>query len=486
MTATCWFKRLSAAMLACGVALLDGGLDITPASAALAPPKLTAPSPNAQLTGLAVQLEWTSPPSATQYHLQVTPANGDGPGVDTVLSGSDGKFSIAAPPTLYLMLPDMGYTWRVRISDSPNAIPLDHSSWSPWAGSTFRTPKKNSSGLRALTPTSGEVVHTLTPVLQWNTTSEVFYYELQLSKDSSFNTDPATATAMVYSSLRHGGVTKPIHSYKVPQDAPLEDETTYYWRVRPRIQGDGLPVAWSSPFTFKTSTAAQARLTLSPVTFGQTAADPATCALAGAGSTWGADPALTDVYMAAKYAGAGVVALTLYRDGLSNTTLTVTLQGPSGCWARSAFSNTNVGTRDGTPLDPGVRRVEAWHAGELLAAAEFTITLPPSLQFGPLTLGTASGTGTGCPLSGEGTTFPAGTKSIVARYNRVTPGAAAYSVILKRGTTAIFSDGLTTSSDLADCIRRTLTPPDGFTAGAWTVDLVVNGQVVQSKVFTIA
>ena len=43
-----------------------------------------------------------------------------------------------------------------------------------------------------------------------------------------------------------------MNTWAVPAGA-LETATKYYWRVRPRVQGDGTPIAWSSHFTFETS-----------------------------------------------------------------------------------------------------------------------------------------------------------------------------------------------------------------------------------------
>ena len=94
-------------------------------------------------------------------------------------------------------------------------------------------------------------MNTLTPVIRWSSPSpELFYYHFQLSKDRTFNTDPSTATSMVYGALIHGGVATPPNSYRVPAQFPLEPGTDYYWRVRPRIQGDGTPVEWSPTFSF--------------------------------------------------------------------------------------------------------------------------------------------------------------------------------------------------------------------------------------------
>src|SRR5205814_354137 len=110
-----------------------------------------------------------------------------------------------------------------------------------------------SSGISASAPRPGGAVSTLTPTLTWaNTDDRIYYYEVQLSKDSSFITDPSRATAAVYWNLVHGGQTQPLNSYTVPQSFPLEPKSTYFWRVRPRVQGDGTPVEWSSTFSFTT------------------------------------------------------------------------------------------------------------------------------------------------------------------------------------------------------------------------------------------
>lgn len=131
--------------------------------------------------------------------------------------------------------------------------PTDHPTWGAWGESSFRTPSVDSSGITAVSPANGGSATGFTPTLTWaHPRPDVFYYELQLSKDPSFNTDGVTAVASVYGALIHGGVTAPPNSYSVPESAPLEAATTYYWRVRPRIQGDGLPVAFTPNFSFRT------------------------------------------------------------------------------------------------------------------------------------------------------------------------------------------------------------------------------------------
>ena len=92
------------------------------------------------------------------------------------------------------------------------------------------------------------------PSAQWdNKDKDVFYYEVQLSTDPEFKTEADKAEAAVYWNLVHGGETKPINSYQVPDNFPLAAGKTYYWRVRPRIQADGTEVAWSPNFSFRTA-----------------------------------------------------------------------------------------------------------------------------------------------------------------------------------------------------------------------------------------
>jgi len=208
------------------------------------------PPPGALLDGFTVTMTWNNPPGTTQYQLQVVPFNGDGPGVD-VVRNVETSFTVPPPPQWYGLLPDMTYFWRVR-STTVTRTPAE-TDWTAWGSWTFRTPKVSSGTISPAAPPVGGTVTSLTPTLTWtNSNPAVFYYELQASKDATFNFDPATAVAMVYSALLHGGVTTPPNSYRVPAQFPLEPGATYHWRVRPRIQGDGVPLPWSQTWTFRT------------------------------------------------------------------------------------------------------------------------------------------------------------------------------------------------------------------------------------------
>ncbi|MSQ09410.1 MAG: hypothetical protein EXR52_00155 [Dehalococcoidia bacterium] len=197
-------------------------------------------------------MQWTNPLGTRQVHLQVIPANSDGPDLNLPL-GLQSEFEVPAPPAWYGLLLGMTYRWWVRITDQELPVPADHPTWGAWGESSFRTPSVDSSGINAVSPANGGTVTGITPTLTWaHSRPDVFYYKVQLSKDAAFNTDGVTAVASVYGALIHGGVTSPANTYTVPASAPLEGAPTYFWRVRPRVQGDGLPVPFTATFSFRT------------------------------------------------------------------------------------------------------------------------------------------------------------------------------------------------------------------------------------------
>ncbi|MCX6022556.1 MAG: cellulase family glycosylhydrolase [Chloroflexi bacterium] len=251
------FSRLALGLLAAVVVLAAAATQPGQPAAAIDAPKLAAPANAVVLPNLGpTTLTWTNPVGTTQVQVQVRPANDDGPGVNLIL-GTATTFAIPGPrfgQGGYLMLPGMNYTWRVRATDKVGFAPESDPAWGPWTpGFTFRTPVPTSAGLQPANPPHGAVIAELTPTLRWtDAASDIFYYEVQLSQDSTFETAPDKAIASVYWNLVHGGVTDPPNSYRVPANAPLEPGVIYFWRVRPRVQGDGTPVAWSQTFNFRT------------------------------------------------------------------------------------------------------------------------------------------------------------------------------------------------------------------------------------------
>jgi len=214
--------------------------------------QLHLPPAGSTLPGMGTELRWTNPNGVRFVHLQLAPANNDGPGIDLLL-GPVSSFLVPAPPAWYGLLPDMTYTWRVRVTASLLEPALDSRAWGPWVATTFCTPAVAANVVGSAAPAEGSLVSSLTPTLRWiSSRNDLFYYEVQLSRDASFDTNPQTATASVYGALIHGALATPANSYTVPSSAPLEPGTRYYWHVRPRVQGDGTPLPFSPVYSFRT------------------------------------------------------------------------------------------------------------------------------------------------------------------------------------------------------------------------------------------
>jgi len=200
-------------------------------------------------------LKWASVPGAKWFHVQVVPFNQDGPAIDLMV-GDPALVGAAqyrvqspafgAPEPNYVLLPGMTYLWRVRVS--PAAEQPGEADWSAWSTSWFKTPGATAAGITLKSPAAGTMVANRRPTLEWtNTDTAVFYYEVQVSKDSGFG-----SASFLYSELVHGGVGTPRNSYAIPPAFPLEANTTYFWRVRPRLQGDAVTAAWPPAASFKT------------------------------------------------------------------------------------------------------------------------------------------------------------------------------------------------------------------------------------------
>ncbi len=217
----------------------------------------TAPTPslplnNSQLPGLSTNLSWNNPSGTTQVQVQVTPLNGDGPGIDLIYGSSISNYSVPAPSFgvgPYVMLPGATYTWRVRTTRATTSIGSDDSSWGPFSDPrTFTTAAPNAGTIQELAPINGDATSDTTPTLQWkDANAAMFYYEIQLSSDPNFG--EAGAVAPVYWNLIHAGVTTPPSSWTVPDSAALA-AGTYYWRARQRVQATPLGsaetgIAWT-------------------------------------------------------------------------------------------------------------------------------------------------------------------------------------------------------------------------------------------------
>ena len=215
-------------------------------------PVLASPTDIATSEGSTL-LKWTNPPMTTQYQIQIVPFNNDGPGINLFRNAEESYTvrapSFGSPDANYVLLPGMSYVWRVRTTTSLRAAALlgEHD-WTAWSAGTFVAGRVSSGTIQLDGPAGGNVVEGATPTLRWtNADQSVFYYEVQVSTDPSFGPD-----AFLYWELRHGGLTSPLDSYTIPNQYPLSPGATYYWRVRPRIQGDGVPLDWTVAADFQT------------------------------------------------------------------------------------------------------------------------------------------------------------------------------------------------------------------------------------------
>lgn len=88
-------------------------------------------------SGFAPLLTWSTgrvyiQPPTYQFHLQLVPYQNDGPGIDlirTKASDDPEAFQVELPPRWYGLLPDLSYTWRARLSDTPTAVGPEDPSW---------------------------------------------------------------------------------------------------------------------------------------------------------------------------------------------------------------------------------------------------------------------------------------------------------------------------------------------------------------------
>ena len=224
----------------------------TAQAAVITQPNFISPANNQVIAHLGTTLTWENPVGTAQYEIRVLPANSDGPAIN-LIRNVETSYTIEAPvfgTGNYVMLPGMTYTWMIRTT--PMGGPVAEGSWGPWTQRTFRTPIQSSSTISLHQFMSGgTVVGSITPTLQWSdSNTELFYYEVQVSADANF--DSSIGAPFLYWELRHGGMTTPMNSYTIPGQYPLEHAKNYFWRVRPRVQGDGIAVDWSAAAMFRT------------------------------------------------------------------------------------------------------------------------------------------------------------------------------------------------------------------------------------------
>lgn len=103
--------------------------------AALPAPALASPLNGTVLPNMGfIVLNWVLPPGTTQYQIQVGPAANDGPGINLIRDAATAY--TLEPPVLgtvpYVLLPGMGYTWRVCATDSGASVGENDPNWGAW------------------------------------------------------------------------------------------------------------------------------------------------------------------------------------------------------------------------------------------------------------------------------------------------------------------------------------------------------------------
>ncbi len=212
----------------------------------------TSPVNGTLASSVTPTLTWQAPAGATHYEMILTPANNEKASIRFVNDIGD-TYRIPGPPTWFGMMPDTVYYWRVRVNNATGPVGDDHPSWGPWSDvQSFRTPVPASDLLGPVTPAYRTTVQSATPQLTWsNPNEDVFYYEVQVSKDPNFVTDPARSVAPLYWETLHGGMTTPRNTYQISQRYPLEHAQNYFWRVRAAVPAAGSnPAPWGPVWSF--------------------------------------------------------------------------------------------------------------------------------------------------------------------------------------------------------------------------------------------
>lgn len=182
-----------------------------------------------------VVLDWEALNGATEYQWQLDHED-DFSSVPAGFEGKVNSTSAELPP----LKPAITYYWRVRATQ-----PV----LSPWSSKwLFTTSLGSETAAPALIcPEAGAGNVELKPIFQWSSVVGADKYELLVSSEVSF-TNPLVA--------RLGSQALPATAWQC--DASLDNDTTYYWKVR--AIGSGTSSAWSVVGAFTTCVSSQTHL----------------------------------------------------------------------------------------------------------------------------------------------------------------------------------------------------------------------------------
>jgi len=185
-------------------------------------PKLLSPASGVLVTDYTPEFDWSdSTPTPDHYQLQIATDNKFTSLVYDETSLPSSIFTVPAD-----LDPNTTYYWRARAFNAIN----QPGGWSTaFSFHTVIAPPV------LLTPTDGETLATLQPLLDWEDVAGATKYTLQISVDPAFST-----------TLLKVKVT--TSTYQIPTDLP--SGTTLYWRVKAKgLDGKS---NWSPVFSFVT------------------------------------------------------------------------------------------------------------------------------------------------------------------------------------------------------------------------------------------
>jgi hypothetical protein len=189
-------------------------------------------SPDDQASGLDITgliIKWQSLNGATEYEWQVA----DNPGFTGIPAGLTGTTeSSSARPTG--LEPAATYYWRIRAGKP--FLGRWSETWS------FNTVLGGSNVVPTLSVPEAGAKTTVKPIFQWSTIAATEKYDLLVAKDAAFNNVVINKT---------GDNALPDNAWQ--SDVTLENNTTYYWKVKAR--SDKSFGAWSAVSVFITEPA---------------------------------------------------------------------------------------------------------------------------------------------------------------------------------------------------------------------------------------
>ncbi|MBZ0184489.1 MAG: T9SS type A sorting domain-containing protein [Melioribacteraceae bacterium] len=193
-------------------------------------PELTSPTNSSINISLTPNLDWNSSSDAESYELQVSESEQFTSSVINQNGLTNTEYSVPTSALSY----SKKYYWRVRAVNTAG-----NSDWSTvWNFTTEAEPIPIPSVPQLVAPADNDTNISLTPILDWNSSSDAVTYELQVSTSEQFG-----STVLSQSELT-------ATEYNV-EASVLSYSTEYFWRVR-AVNTTGNS-GWSTVWKFTTA-----------------------------------------------------------------------------------------------------------------------------------------------------------------------------------------------------------------------------------------